>query len=138
MVLPLSREDVERHLKSLGYRNVSEEQLDEFIKDLKRLIRYEEKQTRLRDLIQMKKGEISRRRNEIKQVEIDETSPRSSCSSSSGHFSDEPDQGHHHEHGRHHEHEVKTHQKNNQETELRQTKHQHETVSHRRRSISYW
>ena len=132
MVLPLSREDVERHLKNLGYRNVSEEQLDEFIKDLKRLIRYEEKQTRLRGLIQMRKGEISRRKNERKQVDVDETSARSSCSSSSGHFSDEPDQGHHHDQG------AKTHRKNNQETELRKTKHQNETVSHRRRSISYW
>jgi hypothetical protein len=34
MSLHLSREDVERHLKDLGYRNITEEQLTEFIKDL--------------------------------------------------------------------------------------------------------
>ena len=39
----IEKDDVRRHLKSLGYSNISEEQLVEFIVDLKKFIRYEEK-----------------------------------------------------------------------------------------------
>ena len=131
MWFPLSKDDVERHLKDLGYRNVSEEQLSEFIKDLRRLIRYEEKQKRLRGLIQIRKDEISRRR---KDEEGRATSPRSSCSSSSGHFSDEPDHQGRHEPELKHWRQKKP-QQTEQESEFRQSKHQTRTV---KRSISYW
>ena len=43
MSLPFSRDEVRGHLTDLGFQAVSEAQLDNFIVDLKRLIRYEEK-----------------------------------------------------------------------------------------------
>ena len=39
MSLLFSKSDVRRHLSELGYANVTEEQLDDFVKDLRRLIR---------------------------------------------------------------------------------------------------
>ena len=42
-----SKEDVRKHLLDLGYTNITSEQLREFMTDLKRLIRYEEKQKRI-------------------------------------------------------------------------------------------
>ena len=88
MVFPLQREDVGRHLNELGYKNITEEQLDEFVKDLRRLIRYEDKQKRLKGLIQIRQNE-SRRRKEK------DISPERCSSESSGHFSssecDQPD-----------------------------------------------
>ena len=50
MTLTFSSEDVRNHLESLGYKNISDRQLKDFVKDLKRLIRYEEKQKRLEKL----------------------------------------------------------------------------------------
>ena len=47
MSLVFSKEDVHKHLLDLGYTNISKEQLREFMNDLKRLIRYEEKQKRI-------------------------------------------------------------------------------------------
>ena len=47
MSLSFSKEDVHKHLLDLGYTNISNEQLREFMTDLKRLIRYEEKQKRI-------------------------------------------------------------------------------------------
>ena len=47
MSLSFSKEDVHKHLQDLGYSNISNEQLREFMTDLKRLIRYEEKQKRI-------------------------------------------------------------------------------------------
>ena len=52
MNLDFSPEDVEKHLQTLGYTNVTETQLKDFVKDLRRLIRYEEKQKSLQKLIQ--------------------------------------------------------------------------------------
>ena len=49
MSFPYGPEDVRRHLENLGYEHITETQLAEFIKDLKRLIRYEEKQSRLQE-----------------------------------------------------------------------------------------
>ena len=49
MVLPFTREEVRGHLKDFGLENVSEEKLDEFMHDLKRLVRYDEKQQRLKN-----------------------------------------------------------------------------------------
>ena len=51
MAFPYGPEDVRKHLEDLGYEDISPEQLTEFIKDLKRLIRYEEKQKRLQEHI---------------------------------------------------------------------------------------
>ena len=47
MSVPFSKEDVHKHLLDLGYSNITNEQLREFMTDLKRLIRYEEKQRRI-------------------------------------------------------------------------------------------
>ena len=47
MSVPFSKEDVYKHLLDLGYSNITDEQLREFMMDLKRLIRYEEKQRRI-------------------------------------------------------------------------------------------
>ena len=49
MVFPFSREEVRGQLKDFGLENVSEEKLDEFMHDLKRLVRYDEKQQRLKN-----------------------------------------------------------------------------------------
>jgi hypothetical protein len=51
MNLDFSSEDVRQHLENLGYNNISEEQLKDFARDLRRLIRYEEKQKKLQKLI---------------------------------------------------------------------------------------
>jgi hypothetical protein len=122
MGFPLSREDVERHLRDLGYRNISEDQLNEFVKDLKRLIRFEEKQSRLKALIELRKKEPSKERKKEKEV-----STRSS-SASSGHFSSSenelPLHQHRHRHYQHHQQQ--------------QQQQSHDSfVAHRRRSISY-
>ena len=130
MGFPLSRDDVEKHLKDLGYRNITDDQLNEFIKDLKRLIRFEEKQSRLKSLIQLRKDEYETKKLQHHQQQqeqhrqqrrsgrksVEQTSPRSSLSSSSGHFSEF-----------------------DQEPPLQQRHKRHEqtTVQHRRRSISY-
>ena len=47
MSFSFSKEDVRKHLLDLGYKNITNEQLHEFMNDLKRLIRYEEKQKRI-------------------------------------------------------------------------------------------
>ncbi|KRF81614.1 uncharacterized protein Dvir_GJ17458, isoform C [Drosophila virilis] len=41
--LPLDARAILQHLNELGYRNISAEQLREFLKDLRRLIKYEER-----------------------------------------------------------------------------------------------
>jgi len=51
MSLDFSPEDVRQHLENLGYTNTSEDQLKDFVRDLRRLIRYEEKQKKLQNLI---------------------------------------------------------------------------------------
>lgn len=51
MNLNFTPDDVKEHLVSLGYKNVSEDQLKDFVRDLRRLIRYEEKQKRLQKLM---------------------------------------------------------------------------------------
>lgn len=55
MSLNFTPEDVRRHLVSLGYGHISEEQLKDFVRDLRRLIRYEEKQKQLQSLIEQDK-----------------------------------------------------------------------------------
>ncbi len=40
-------EDIKRHLAELGYANVPDERLRVFVKDLRRLMKYEEKKRRL-------------------------------------------------------------------------------------------
>jgi len=42
--IKFTREDVKRHLSELGYSNIEDSKLDEFCNDLRRLIKYEEKQ----------------------------------------------------------------------------------------------
>ena len=49
MIPPFSRDEVRRHLIDLGYKNVTEEKLDLFVKDLSRLIKYEEKRAKKKD-----------------------------------------------------------------------------------------
>ena len=56
MSLNFSAEDVRKHLVSLGYSHISEDQLRDFVRDLRRLIRYEEKQKQLQDLIENQRG----------------------------------------------------------------------------------
>ena len=52
MSLSFSKEDVHKHLLDLGYSNITNDQLREFMTDLKRLIRYEEKQKRIEAHVQ--------------------------------------------------------------------------------------
>ena len=49
MIPPFSRDEVRRHLIDLGYKNVTEEKLDLFVKDLSRLVKYEEKRAKKKD-----------------------------------------------------------------------------------------
>lgn len=56
MVLPVSKEDVQKHLRDLGYTNITDIQLDEFMKDLKRLIKYEERKSRLESIKNLNKS----------------------------------------------------------------------------------
>ncbi len=44
MAFPFTRDEVRAHLKDFGLENVSEKKLDEFMADLKRLVKYDEKQ----------------------------------------------------------------------------------------------
>ncbi|XP_040578375.1 uncharacterized protein Hyls1 [Lepeophtheirus salmonis] len=48
MPLKFSHAQVQAHLKELGYPDISESQLREFVRDLKKLIRHEEKREVLR------------------------------------------------------------------------------------------
>ena len=116
MGFPLNKADVDRHLKELGYRNISEEQLDEFIKDLKKLIRYEEKQSRLKGLIQIRQNEARRKKEREKKKDL---SPERSSSESSGHFSSS-------------EIEEEQHRRQRQQHRQQGQQRQH----HRRRSLS--
>jgi hydrolethalus syndrome protein 1 len=50
-MIPFGEEEVLKHLEDLGYKNISQEQLSEFVKDLKKLLRYEEKQKRRNEQI---------------------------------------------------------------------------------------
>jgi len=42
-----SKDDVRQHLTELGYKNIPDEKLDSFLKDLRRLIKHEEKKKRI-------------------------------------------------------------------------------------------
>ena len=42
MPLHFTRDEVQKHLDDLGFKNVDDEQLDQFLRDLRRLIKYEE------------------------------------------------------------------------------------------------
>jgi len=48
-----TREDVQRHLLDLGYTNISDEKMDLFIKDLRKLIIYEERKKTVSGTIDM-------------------------------------------------------------------------------------
>ena len=49
MDLTFTQEDVRLHLEELGYKNIPEEKLASFLKDLRRLIKHEEKKKRIDD-----------------------------------------------------------------------------------------
>jgi len=66
MNIEFSSEDVREHLNSLGYQNLSDSQLKEFVHDLRRLIKYEDKQKKLQRLINEKSSKIDE--NEGKDV----------------------------------------------------------------------
>jgi len=46
MEFPIDKEEVIRHLEDLGYKNLSDEKVAQFIQDLTRLVKYEEKKTK--------------------------------------------------------------------------------------------
>ncbi len=48
MSLTFSKDDVRRHLRDLGYKDVGDEHLEEFVRDLRRLIRHEDRAKRRR------------------------------------------------------------------------------------------
>jgi hypothetical protein len=48
MPFSFSREEVRRHLVDLGYVDVGDDKLDEFVRDLRRLAKHDEKQDRRR------------------------------------------------------------------------------------------
>lgn len=52
-VADFSREDVRQHLSDLGYTNITEEKLNAFIKDLRKLIRYEERKKVVGETLEM-------------------------------------------------------------------------------------
>ena len=57
--IKFTKEDVKRHLSELGYSNIEDNKLDEFCDDLRRLIKYEEKQKNIgRKLEQLEKMEL--------------------------------------------------------------------------------
>jgi len=60
--LSFGKDEVRKHLLSLGYSNVSEDQLADFCKDLKRLIRYEEKQNRIQAQLQLRQRHKERQK----------------------------------------------------------------------------
>ena len=55
MSFSFTKDDVRKHLLSLGYKNLTDEQLQEFCKDLKKLVRYEEKQKRIEAHLEFRK-----------------------------------------------------------------------------------
>jgi len=55
MSFSFTKDDVRQHLLSLGYKNLTDEQLQEFCKDLKKLIRFEEKQKRIEAHLEFRK-----------------------------------------------------------------------------------
>jgi len=48
-----TRKDVESHLADLGYTNITDEKLDSFIKDLRKLIKYEERKKSVSDKLNL-------------------------------------------------------------------------------------
>jgi len=47
-----SRSDIKRHLAELGYSNITEEKLDSFVRDLRKLIKYEERKKEVEDKLE--------------------------------------------------------------------------------------
>merc|ERR1712112_123845 len=77
----ISKEDVLRHLSDLGYSSVDDAKLEEFMTDLKKLIKYEEKRKRvgekLRLLEQKEAQEASKKKTIRRQGRVDSSNTRS-------------------------------------------------------------
>jgi hypothetical protein len=84
MSLNFAPEDVRRHLEGLGYTTINDRQLKDFIRDLRRLIRYEEKQKRLEQFIKVQpqpKDDESSEDGDDHRGHSAEVSPRSTTTS---------------------------------------------------------
>merc|ERR1712112_316886 len=77
----ISKEDVLRHLSDLGYSSVDDAKLEEFMTDLKKLIKYEEKRKRvgekLKLLEQKEAQEASKKKTIRRQGRVDSSNTRS-------------------------------------------------------------
>ncbi len=63
MSVSFTASDVRRHLEELGYKDVGEEQMREFMRDLRRLIKHEERQKRRREASPKRRSTRSRPRS---------------------------------------------------------------------------
>lgn len=81
----VSASDVRRHLRALGYPEVSDDQLKEFLRDLRRLIRHEEREERRKEQVGVLKGRQRTRRAS----ESSSTSAYSSSASTAGDAEDD-------------------------------------------------
>ena len=52
-VSKFSRDDVRRHLTELGYSNIEDSKLDEFCIDLRKLIKYEEREKKIEQKLEL-------------------------------------------------------------------------------------
>jgi len=66
-----SRSDIKRHLAELGYSNITEEKLDSFVRDLRKLIKYEERKKE----VENKLDDIDKQPPERRKVPDTSTSP---------------------------------------------------------------
>ena len=60
MVLPIDPSDVRRHLQDLGYNDLDDAELHEFVRDLKRLVKYEERRERRKEQLGVVEKEADR------------------------------------------------------------------------------
>jgi hypothetical protein len=84
MSVRFTKSDVNRHLVDLGYTNVTEDQLIEFVVDLKRLMRYDEKQKRFQEQLGVVETE-EKSRDQMRKTRRRSASTSSAYSSSSSH-----------------------------------------------------
>merc|ERR1712080_633183 len=71
----VTREDVQKHLLDLGYTNISEEKMDLFIKDLRKLIVYEERKKAVSGTLDLMEGQTAKKLEQFHPRMDSSTSP---------------------------------------------------------------
>jgi len=65
-----SRSDIKRHLAELGYSNITEEKLDSFVRDLRKLIKYEERKKEVENKLDDIDKQPPARRSKVRHLSL--------------------------------------------------------------------